>query len=148
MKAAGLRAIDTVVSSTAVLVKSRGANSELLDLLVSRIRGVISTFLPLHHSLPFLLSPYTIPNPSLFFFHLAAKRYVLCQYNVPRTLLSAACRITPGKRAPTVTALEETDWVAVSAMVEKKAVATVMDGLTGVGATDILVLEIANSRTQ
>lgn len=32
-------------------------------------------------------------------------------------------------------------------MVEKKRIATVMDELTGVGATDVLVLEIANSRT-
>lgn len=32
-------------------------------------------------------------------------------------------------------------------MVEKKAIATVMDELTAVGATDILVLAIANSRT-
>lgn len=31
-------------------------------------------------------------------------------------------------------------------MVEKKQVATVMDELTAVGATDILVLEIANTR--
>jgi ATP phosphoribosyltransferase len=32
-------------------------------------------------------------------------------------------------------------------MVEKKQIATVMDELTKVGATDILVLSIANSRT-
>jgi ATP phosphoribosyltransferase len=31
-------------------------------------------------------------------------------------------------------------------MVEKKTIATVMDELTAVGATDILVLTIANSR--
>lgn len=55
-------------------------------------------------------------------------------------------RITPGKRAPTVTALEAPGWVAVSVMVEKKQIANKMDELTEVGATDILVLEIANSR--
>jgi ATP phosphoribosyltransferase len=32
-------------------------------------------------------------------------------------------------------------------MIEKKTIATVMDDLTAVGATDILVLEIANTRT-
>ena len=58
-----------------------------------------------------------------------------------------ATKITPGKRAPTITALEEADWVAVSSMVEKKEVARVMDELTAVGATDLLVLDIANSRT-
>lgn len=50
-------------------------------------------------------------------------------------------------RAPTITALEDADWVAVSSMVEKRMIATVMDELTAVGATDILVLQIANSRT-
>jgi ATP phosphoribosyltransferase len=43
MKAAGLKAIDTVVSSTAVLVKSRNpTNPALVDLIASRILGVIS----------------------------------------------------------------------------------------------------------
>ncbi|KAJ5938176.1 hypothetical protein N7454_004518 [Penicillium verhagenii] len=118
MKAAGLKAIDTVVTSTAVLVKSRGSNTDLLNLLTSRIRGVIT-----------------------------AQKFVLCQYNIPRSELAVASKITPGKRAPTITALEEENWVAVSSMVEKKRIATVMDDLIKVGATDILVLNIANSRT-
>jgi len=37
--------------------------------------------------------------------------------------------------------------MAVSSMVEKKKIATVMDELTAMGATDILVLNIANTRT-
>ncbi|KAJ5392099.1 hypothetical protein N7509_007589 [Penicillium cosmopolitanum] len=118
MKAAGLKAIDTVVESTAVLVKSRNSKSDVLNLLAARIRGVIT-----------------------------AQRFVLCQYNIPRTELPVATKITPGKRAPTITALEEPEWVAVSSMVEKKRIATVMDDLIKVGATDILVLNIANSRT-
>nr|KMM69671.1 ATP phosphoribosyltransferase [Coccidioides posadasii RMSCC 3488] len=118
MKAAGLQAIDTVVNSTAVLVKSRKTSNPLVELITSRIQGVIT-----------------------------AKKYVLCHYNIPRNLLSQAAKITPGKRAPTVTTLEEEGWVAVNSMVEKKLVATVMDELTKVGATDILVLDIANSRT-
>jgi len=45
MKAAGLQAIDTVVSSTAVLVKSKNpTNPALVDLIASRIMGVISRF--------------------------------------------------------------------------------------------------------
>ncbi|EEH20472.2 ATP phosphoribosyltransferase [Paracoccidioides brasiliensis Pb03] len=119
MKAAGLKAIGTVVESTAVLVKSRKTTHGLVELIESRIRGVI-----------------------------AAKKYVLCQYNVPRPLLAAACEITPGKRAPTVTPIEDAGWVAVSSMVEKKSIATVMDQLTTVGATDILVISISNSRTR
>lgn len=71
---------------------------------------------------------------------------MLCQYNVRRSDLSKAAKITPGKRAPTINALEEEGWMAVSSMVEKKKIATVMDELTAMGATDILVLNIANTR--
>lgn len=119
MKAAGLKPIATVVESTAVLIKSKhSSNEKLVELIAARIRGVIT-----------------------------AQRYVLCQYNIPRSSLLEAKKITPGKRAPTVTVLDASDWVAVSVMVEKSANATVMDRLTAVGATDILTLDIANSRT-
>ncbi|KAK9770633.1 putative ATP phosphoribosyltransferase [Seiridium cardinale] len=119
MKAAGLKAIDTVVESSAILIKSRApSNPDLVDLIASRIRGVI-----------------------------AAQRFVLCQYNIQRGSLSTATKIAPGKRAPTITTLDEDGWVAVSVMVEKKKIALVMDELTKVGATDILVLQIANTRS-
>ena len=51
MKAAGLKAIDTVVESTSVLVKSKNTKNPLVDLITSRINGVISTSspsLPIH----------------------------------------------------------------------------------------------------
>lgn len=119
MKAAGLEAIDTVVSTEAILIKSRKpSNPALVDLIASRIKGVIT-----------------------------AKQYVLCQYNVERKNLESVTKVTPGRRAATINALEEEGWVAVSAMVEKKRIATVMDELTGLGATDILVLGILNTRT-
>lgn len=119
MKAAGLKAIDTVVESSAILIKSKApSNPAMVDLIAARIGGVIT-----------------------------AQKYVLCQYNVPRSRLGDATKITPGKRAPTVTSLEEEGWVAVSAMVEKKRIAPVMDELTRVGATDILVLDIHNTRS-
>jgi ATP phosphoribosyltransferase len=143
MRAAGLLPIATLVSSTAVLLSStHPSNRPLVALIASRIKGVIT-----------------------------AQRYVLCQYNIPRRLLPDSTKITPGRRAPTVTALdrerggeserggEETErgeeererggeeWVAVSSMVVKKEVAGAMDRLTEVGATDILVLGIENSRT-
>ncbi|KAM4059333.1 ATP phosphoribosyltransferase domain-containing protein [Hirsutella rhossiliensis] len=118
MRAAGLKAIDTVVESTAVLIKSRSpSNPDMIHLITSRIRGVIT-----------------------------AQKYVLCQYNVERGRLPEARKITPGKRAATVTALDADDWVAVSSMVEKKKIALVMDDLSRVGAHDILVLDIHNTR--
>lgn len=118
MKAAGLKPIDTVVETSSILIKSKApANPEMVELIASRIRGVIT-----------------------------AQKYVLCQYNVPRTHLSQAAALTPGKRAPTITQLDEEGWVAVSSMVEKKKIANAMDELAKVGATDILVLDIHNSR--
>lgn len=138
MKAAGLKAIDTVVQSTAVLIKSKNTKNELVDLIASRIRGVIGAPSPF---VPHILSGF------MMLMFVDAQKYVLCQYNIPRNQLVSATKITPGKRAPTVTALEEADWVAISAMVEKKKIATVMDELTTVGATDILVLKIENTRS-
>ncbi|KAK7752752.1 ATP phosphoribosyltransferase (ATP-PRTase) (ATP-PRT) [Diatrype stigma] len=119
MKAAGLKPIDTVIDTGAILIKSKNpSNPELVDLISQRIRGVIT-----------------------------AQKYVLCTYNIERGRLPAATKIAPGKRAPTVTSLEEEGWVAVSVMAEKKKIALIMDELTKTGATDILVLDIANTRS-
>jgi ATP phosphoribosyltransferase len=47
MKAAGLEAIDTVVSTKAILIKSKKpSNAALVDLIASRIQGVICKSLP------------------------------------------------------------------------------------------------------
>lgn len=43
MRAAGLKAIATVVESTAILIKSKHpTNPQLVSIIASRIRGVIS----------------------------------------------------------------------------------------------------------
>ncbi|KAH0536352.1 hypothetical protein FGG08_006778 [Glutinoglossum americanum] len=139
MRAAGLKAIATVVESTAVLIKSKHpSNVSLVNLIASRIKGVIS-------KAPSPSSPHMHTNSPTN--HQAAQKYVLCQYNVHRAKLDSATQVTPGRRAPTITSLEEPEWVAVSSMVLKKDIAVVMDELEKVGATDILVLDIANSRT-
>jgi ATP phosphoribosyltransferase len=124
MKAAGLKAIETVMESQAVLISSTTSGTrsptdggDLQTLITNRIRGVIS-----------------------------AKRYILLNYNVPRSLLPEVSKITPGKRAPTVSPLEGDDWVAVSVMVERKDAAQVMDQLENSGASDILVFNMINSR--
>ncbi|RDA83977.1 hypothetical protein CP532_0432, partial [Ophiocordyceps camponoti-leonardi (nom. inval.)] len=118
MRAAGLKAIDTVIDSMAVLIKSRApSDPAMIELITSRIRGVIT-----------------------------AQKYVLCQYNIERSRLAVATNITPGKRAATITTLDTDGWVAVSSMVEKNKIALVMDELSRVGAHDILVLNIHNTR--
>ncbi|CAK1368175.1 ATP phosphoribosyltransferase (ATP-PRTase) (ATP-PRT) [Cercospora beticola] len=119
MRAAGLKAIATVVESTAVLIRSRQpSDPKLVEIIANRIRGVIT-----------------------------AQKYVLCTYNVERKNLDQARKITPGRRAPTVNTLEEDGWVAVQAMVLRKDIANVMDALQNVGGTDILVTKLENSRT-
>lgn len=78
---------------------------------------------------------------------LTVQKFVLCSYNFKRKDLANTSKIAPGKRAPTVTSLGENDaWVAVQAMVEKKKIASVMDDLSGLGATDIVVTKIHNTR--
>lgn len=52
---------------------------------------------------------------------------MLCTYNVLRNKLEIVTKITPGKRAPSVTMLEEEGWVAISVMVEKRKIADIMD---------------------
>jgi len=42
--------------------------------------------------------------------------------------------------------LEETDWVSVSAQVERVEVARVMDQLQAIGAEDLLVTTLENCR--
>lgn len=121
MRAAGLHAIDTVIATEAVLIKSNKAQSPehdaLIKVITKRIAGVI-----------------------------AAERYVVCQYNIHRDNFVAAEKICPGRRAPTVSKLEEIDWLGVSVMVEKKKIANVMDELAKVGAEDILVFNLDNCR--
>lgn len=118
MRAAGLKPIDTLLKTSAHLIGSKNpTHPEVAKTIISRISGV-----------------------------LAAKKYVLCNYNAPRSNLSAILKITPGRQAATVSPLEDTAWVAVSAMVEQVRVAEVMDQLTASGATDILVFQISNCR--
>jgi ATP phosphoribosyltransferase len=76
----------------------------------------------------------------------ASERYVICQYNIERSKLPVATAITPGRRAATISPLDNDQWVAVSAMVEKKKMADIMDQLVAVGASDVLVLRLQNCR--
>lgn len=121
MRAAGLHAIATVLKTEAVLIKSstpkHPALEPLIQLITRRIAGVV-----------------------------AANHYVVCEYNIPRVKLPESRQITPGRRAPTISPLEDDDWVAVSAMVEKGKIANVMDELTQIGAEDIMIFNLDNCR--
>ncbi|KAK0185666.1 ATP phosphoribosyltransferase [Armillaria mellea] len=121
MRAAGLHAIATVLETEAVLIKSsipkHPGLEPLIKQITSRIAGVV-----------------------------AASKYVVCQYNILRDKLPEATIITPGRRAPTISPLEEENWVAVSSMVEKKKIANIMDDLVKIGAHDIMIFNLDNCR--
>ncbi|KDE05456.1 ATP phosphoribosyltransferase [Microbotryum lychnidis-dioicae p1A1 Lamole] len=121
MRAAGLTAISTLLTSQAVLIRSNkssdGPTTSLITRITSRIAGVI-----------------------------AAGRYVLVQYNIRRDVVDEATKITPGRRAATVSPLDDPEWVAVSSMVLKAEVADVMDRLQAIGAADILNVGLTNCR--
>lgn len=123
MKAAGLKAVSTILDTSAHLISSKKPRfPELVEKIYHRFEGI-----------------------------LAAEKYVLCNYNAPRSILSNVLKITPGRRSATVSALERRqedteEWVAVSAMVEKVYIGNIMDELKASGATDILVFTVGNCR--
>jgi ATP phosphoribosyltransferase len=111
MRAAGLHPIATLLASEAVLIRSTkpnpiADNAALIDRIRARIAGVV-----------------------------AAGKYCLCNYNIPRNRVAEATRITPGRRAATVSPLDDEKWAAVSSMVLKAEVADVMDRLQAIEAS-------------
>ncbi|KAJ2159657.1 ATP phosphoribosyltransferase (ATP-PRTase) (ATP-PRT) [Coemansia sp. RSA 552] len=118
MRAAGLHAIDTILATESVLITNKNVRfPKLADTIRQRVEGILT-----------------------------ARKFVLCQFNIKRESLAKARQVAPGRQAPTVTSLEQDGWVGVSVMIEKSSLADTMDALKDVGATDILVLQIANAR--
>ncbi|XXZ98016.1 ATP phosphoribosyltransferase (ATP-PRTase) (ATP-PRT) [Meyerozyma guilliermondii] len=123
MKAAGLKAIETILETSAHLISSKTPkHPELVKKIHQRFEGIM-----------------------------AAKAYVVCTYNAPRSILKSVLPVTPGRRSATISVLEkkseeEEEWVAVSAMVSRKRIGDVMDELKKLGASDILVFELSNCR--
>jgi len=118
MRAAGLEELSTVFSSEACFVTNPNTKyKHVADILIKRIQGV-----------------------------LMAEKFVMMEYNLERKLLPKAKIITPGKTSPTLSPLDNPDWVAVKVMVPKTEVNNVMDKLEGIGAVDIVVSELINCR--
>jgi ATP phosphoribosyltransferase len=115
LRQAGLQTFgDPLLTSEAVLIKRSGAPMpDGLEVLVRRLQGVVT-----------------------------ARRYVLLDYDVPKSLVEKACAITPGLESPTISPLQKEDWVAVRAMVLRKETNAVMDELWALGARGILVTDI------
>jgi ATP phosphoribosyltransferase len=77
---------------------------------------------------------------------LVARQFVLIDYDVPARLLEAATKVTPGIESPTVSPLQDPEWVAVRSMVRRTDTNHVMDELYAVGARAILVSTIHAAR--
>ncbi|GCE98043.1 ATP phosphoribosyltransferase [Zygosaccharomyces mellis] len=119
MRAAGLIDIATILDTSAHLIESKNAASDpdLIATIKSRIEGVMT-----------------------------AQKYVYCNYNAPREILDKVLPITPGRRAPTISQIDDAGWVAVSSMIERSKKGLIMDELKRKGAADIMVFEISNCR--
>jgi len=75
-----------------------------------------------------------------------ARSWSLLEYNLLRTKLAEAEKITPGFNSPTVNALEDPAWCAVRVMVRRGEVIEVMERLEALGAHAILETQINNCR--
>lgn len=118
VKAAGLEVVHDVLETQATLIANpKTSHKELITKLQRRIEGYITS-----------------------------TKYVMVMYNISNDLMAQAIKITPGKKSPTITNLECGNLKAVSSLVLKKEVSDKMDALHDIGATDILVLDLKNSR--
>lgn len=117
---AGLKKIgEPLLTSEAILIGHSNdtiKNAEA-DLFVKRLKGII-----------------------------VAREFVIVEYDIPKTMLSKACTITPGIEAPTIAPLSNENWVAVKAMVKKATMNTIIDQLAEIGAKGIIVTDIRTCR--
>lgn len=113
LRQAGLKIFgEPILNSEAVLIKN-ASQADGLEILMRRLQGVVT-----------------------------ARRYVLLDYDIPRSALDRACELTPGLESPTISPLQKADWVAVRAMVPRQETNAVMDDLWTIGARGILVTDI------
>ena len=75
-----------------------------------------------------------------------AQKNCMISYNIERSKLALAERITPGHESPTITPLEDAAWVAVNALIPTNRVSDIMDQLIDIGARSILIFSLINCR--
>jgi len=115
LRQAGLEIFgDPILNSEAILISRTGvAIAAELEVLIRRLQGVVT-----------------------------ARQYVLMDYDIKKIDIDAACAITPGLESPTISPLQNLDWLAVRAMVLRSETNKVMDELYALGARGILVTDI------
>lgn len=73
---------------------------------------------------------------------LTAEKFVMVEYNIQKSQIKEASHITPGQKSPTITPLDDPNWVAIKALILRSEVNDKMDALQEIGATDILITNI------
>lgn len=117
LRKAGLETFGPVIlHSTARLIAAPGRSAET-EVLLRRLQGV-----------------------------LVAREYVIIDYDCPKHLIDAASKITPGIESPTISPLQDDDWVAVRALIPAADTNQKMDELYALGARAILVSAIHAAR--
>ena len=112
----GLREVETVMSSEAVLIAQPDLDpdrSVLLDKLLFRIRSVIAA---------------------------SQNKYILL--NAPLEKVGEISSILPGMKSPTIVPLAESGWVSIHSVISEHDFWEVVDSLKRAGAEGILVLSI------
>ncbi len=112
----GLREVETVMNSQAVLIARHGLNSELsniLEKLVFRIRSVKAA---------------------------SQNKYILL--NAPAAKAGEIAAVLPGMKSPTIVPLAESGWVSIHSVISEHDFWDVVDSLKRAGAEGILVLSI------
>ncbi len=112
----GLREVETVMNSEAVLIRRPSLDDErsnLLDKLLFRIRSVMAA---------------------------EQNKYILL--NAPSDKVNAIISILPGMKSPTVVPLAESGWVSIHSVISEHDFWEVVDNLKRAGAEGILVLSI------
>ena len=119
MKEAGLEIVgEPMLYSQAVVIGTKAVTDRPeMALLIARLRGIMR-----------------------------AAEYVMVEYNIERTKLDAACKITPGIESPTIAPLSNPDWIAVKSMVKRKEANAVMDQLYELGGRGIIITELSACR--
>ena len=119
MKEAGLEIVgEPMLYSEAVVIGTKAvADRPEMALLIARLRGIMR-----------------------------AAEYVMVEYDIERSKLDVACKITPGIESPTIAPLSNPDWVAVKSMVKRKEANAVMDQLYELGGRGIIIMEISACR--
>ena len=77
---------------------------------------------------------------------LVARNYAIVEYDIERSLLDEASKITPGIESPTIAPLSRPNWVAVKAMVKRDDCNRIMDELYELGARGIIISDVRSCR--